>query len=356
MNSPRLLSLSLLLLLLALPAGSLAEGAAAPATPPAGAAEPGGDDPTPGVVPGVLKGAELVLQAAFGDGTNEVAGGEQDKGGVTDGFPPAFCLDGKGRILVLDAGHGRVMAQDGEGGLAPLFAYSHSENGVHPATRDLAALKSGLVALSHTALAQVRLYDTAGALLTLIEGCPAEELGTGLDGQLLLLHGVSRQVMKFQVADQAPWTNSLAATVEGPDFFPVTHTGLSVYGRLMSSVEVDILVTRFGGKVEKMLAVKPGAGEYIGNVRPVGCDAAGRLYLECLFLRDLDPAHEKHAYRMTLKRVNTRSNEVEKEIETQPFRGQNSLVAPRQYVVTPEGDLLTYEVDETRYKIFRYKF
>lgn len=349
--------LALTLLVAALPA--VAEEPAPDVVPAATDSAPGpaGDDPTPGAIPGILPGAELILQARFGAGTTEVAGPDEDRGGVTDGFPPAFALDPKGRILVLDAGNGRVMAHDGKGGLEPLFAYSRAENGVHPATRDIVVLKSGVVALSHTALAQVRLYDAAGAPLAFIEGVPAEELGTALDGSLIALHGTTRHVMKFQVAGHAPWSNSLQATVEGPDFFPVSHTGLSVYGRLMSSVEVEVLVARFGGKIEKLLSVKPGPdGEYIGNVRPVGCDGLGRLYLECLFLRDVDPAHEKHTYRMAILRVNTRTNAVEKEIPVQPFRGQNSTVAPRQYLVTPEGDLLTYDLDHEVYKIFKYKF
>ena len=298
-----------------------------------------------------LKGAEKMVSLPFGTGEGQAAGDAEDVARVTDGFPPAFAFDPKGRLFVLDAGNGRVLVENGKGGFATLFRYATLENGVLPAYRDLALFPDGKIAVADSARGMIRIYSPDGRHLAMIEGFPALELGMSIDGHLLALHEGTRAVMKFNAAAE------LVTSQEGPEFRPVTHTGLSVFGVKMDSREAELLVAKFGGAVERVLRVKPkGKDEYLCNVRPIGFDARGRLYLECLFARDLDPEHEKHDYRMTLARVNIRTNEIEKEIESEPFRGQNSLVAPRQYVVHPTGDVWTYDVDDKEYSLWRYRF
>jgi len=298
-----------------------------------------------------LKGAEKMLSIPFGAGEGQAAGDEEDVARITDGFPPAFAFDPKGRLFVLDAGNGRVLADDGKGGFTTLFRYATMENGLLPACRDLALFPDGKIAVADSTRGMIRIYDPAGRHLAMIEGFPALELGMSIDGHLLALHEGTRAVMKFNAAGE------LVTSQEGSEFRPVTHTGLSVFGVKMDSREAELLVAKFGGAVERVLTLKPkGKDEYLCNVRPVGFDAQGRLYLECLFAHDLDPEHEKHDYRMTLARVNTRTNEIEKEIECEPFRGQNSHVAPRQYVVHPAGEVWTYDVGEKEYSLWRYRF
>lgn len=302
----------------------------------------------------LLGNPDQVLLIPWGSDAGQVASDKEDVLHLTDGFPPAFALDGSNSIYILDTGNGRVVKSEA-GQTRTLFSYLPEGSQEVPGMRDIALLPDGRIVLADISRRQLevwRLEETgAGTRETIIEGVSARSIGTTRDGYILVMDEDKNLLLKF-TAD-----GELKGPLEGDGLFPVSFSGLSAFAFRMESGEAQVLKVLFQGGIHEICRTKPIKGEeYVCYTYPVGSDSKGHVYLECLFGHDTDPAREQHAYRMFIRKVSLRDGSVVKEVETAPFRSIPSLIAPRQYVIGADGNTYTYEVEKDGFAIYRYNF
>jgi len=295
----------------------------------------------------LLGNPEKVLLVKYGQGTNEVASSVEDVNRITDGFPPAFAVDARNKIYLLDAGKGRVLTVE-KGKISELFSYVTDKM---PAVRDITVLRNGNICLANVSTKKVDIYNQSGKKIDEIEGIYPREIISTRDGNLLITNDKTGNIMKFSSKGE------LIAVVEGTEFFACSENGASVFGSKIDRKEGAVLSAGFKGGLNHIVEFKPPAkNEYICNIRPIGCDIMGNLYVETLFAHDTDEKGEVHEYRMFIYKINIKKQKIVSKIETQAFRGENSHVAPRQYVVEPKGGILTYESHDKEYGLYRYSF
>lgn len=292
---------------------------------------------------------QQVLLLPWGSENGQVASDNEDVLRLTDGFPPAFALDGEGAVYILDTGNGRVVKW-AAGQARTLFSYLPEGSREMPGMRDIALLPDGRLVLADAGRRMLEIWRPEGTRETMIEGISPRAIGTTRDGFILVLDEDKNLLLKFNTAGE------LVAPLEGDGLFPVSFSGLSAFSFERLTGEARILKVLFQGGVHEICRIKPIEGEeYVYYAYPVGCDTRGHVYLECLFGHDTDEKRESHAYRMFLRKVSLKDGSLVKEVETAPFRAVPSLVAPRQYVIGPDGHAYTYEVEKDGFAIYRYR-
>jgi hypothetical protein len=283
----------------------------------------------------------LVAEFPFGTSSVSVAGDSEDIDHITDGFPPAFTPSKRGELYVLSSGNHKVLHYCFKSKKSRILIKYDSDF----FAKDIAIFSGSLIVI--TELKSALIFNKKGKKITEIEGVFPREIG-GNEKYLLIYNESTNMVMKFDSSF------TLKGALEGINFYPITFDGSSIIGTKLSDNEYYILKMGFDGVSEMVFSGKSPKGEYICNVKPAGFDSSGALYFEILYGHDTDKKHEKHGYRMVLNKLDIKSGKIVRRWTTSPFRNKRTMTAPRQYILSPSGELYTYELSPTSYQIYRY--
>jgi hypothetical protein len=297
--------------------------------------------------PLVAGNSQLFLNIPYGAGTAEVAGGDEDKFHVTDGFPPAFVVQSNQETYILDAGNARVLYYKPGLAITTLFTY-HNGFGTPPAMRDIAVTDDKRICLYNVTEQTIEFYSTKGEKLDYIEGMIAHSIAIR-DGALFIRREGEEQILKFNFKGELlGHVSGTGLSAQGPDANHLYHAEIGTKEVVVSSVG-------FKDAAKELFRIPLAEKEeYICQLTPAGHDKSGNHYLECQFGHDTDKKREKHAYSLFLYRFDGKTNKLTGNMEVPVFRGLPSLVAPRQFVISPEGDFYTYEIKDKYYQIVKH--
>lgn len=293
-----------------------------------------------------------VFHAPFGTGDGQVGGAKQDSVRVGEGFPPAFAEAADGRLLILDLINGRVLRYDLRAGTTEIAHRIKKNGNVPDAVYDIAPTTDGGFWLASRGRKELRRVDARGKVTMVVEGVFPQAVMCA--GGFLLVSELRRgSIMRFSANGRMT-----GFVEEGGTLPPVSRTGEEVYTALFEREAGQIYRHQFdsGERVELSAVRPPEKGQYIQSLATLGFDRAGRLYVEAAFARDLDPGRTRHEYRLFILRIDPATGRELGRLEVEPFRSVNSLLSPRQYAVTADGALLTYEVENGGFSLCRYNF
>lgn len=295
-------------------------------------------EPTQAYTPTVKKageemGEELIL-LPWGRGPGQAAGPEEDLQRYTDGFPPAFCFDSSGEILILDAAQFRILAVDKNKKTTVRVSY--------PPTlvcNDLAVLPDGRIALNDQSSSSVVIVGPDGRETERIEGVMAAEVVVNSDGNLEVPSLKSGTYMIFSPACEL----IAELSIEGELARPVANSSGRIVKIDMHEGKATIRTyNQKGETLSEVLLPDPEKDWYVPHARPLGFDSAGKLIVERVCSHDIDEKRERHVYRSEILRVDPTSGTIEAKVITPMFREWPSSIPPRFYQVGPDGGVYTF--------------
>jgi hypothetical protein len=295
-----------------------------------------------GTLHALIGDPELVFDFKFGTKENSIAGDVEDKNHVTDGFPPAFAVDLKENLYILDSGNYRVLIYDKSKKNKVLFNYNKNKIMI-----DITILQNGKVVLASSN--SVLIYDKTGKELCEIEGVYPRDIYS-VKNDIFIYNYKLNIIMKFSQ------DGVIKKSLEGAGFFPVSPNGKSIMGMKIDHKTYYLFEMNFDGISNMIYTEELKNNEYVCNVKPSGFDIMGNLYYEVLYGHDIDKKKEKHEYRLDLYKFDMKTKKVIKKIATSPFRYSRTMLAPRQYVNSKRGNVFTYETTDSGYQIYKYKF
>lgn len=291
-----------------------------------------------------------VFHAAFGTGEVQVGGAHQDPHGISEGFPAAFAELSDGRILILDTVNTRVIRYAPAADTREILCDWSTPGQIPDAVYDIAPSVEGGFWLASRGRKEVRRIGQTGSVEVIIEGVFPQAICQS--GNHLLIAELKRSsVMRFTLAGR------MDGLLEAGALPPVSFTGEELYTAEFEKPSGNIYRCSFSGTREVLCEVTPpDKDQYMQSLTPLGCDRAGLLYVEAVFGRDLDESHTNHQYLLQILKIDPRSGKILARRFVEPFRNRNSLLAPRQYSVSPGGSLLTYEIEEGGFSLYRVEF
>lgn len=289
--------------------------------------------------------AEVYLRIPLGSATESVGSHDQDPERYTRGVPFAFRADTDGNIWILDSANKALKLFNREGSVLKNISLENCG----PVVRDFAFDKNGGFWLLSPVDGLIYRMDASGKILSNIEGfVDARAIETGLLGELLVDMPTMASVLRFGndelLKKQYPGDESLSL-IEG------------VGGKLlvleMNDKKVELLLRNVASPAENIpladfpLDIVDPAVTYAG-AQVLGRDREGNIFLNLIACHEEGAIYRDRLYKCTP----TGKILAQKDIITTACLAPD---LPRERVVTPDGKVLTFYLEENDYILCSYQ-
>jgi hypothetical protein len=293
-----------------------------------------------------------VLSIPFGSDPHQVGGIDQDKNRISDGIPFAFCADPHGNFWLLDTINQSLKQFSAAGQLVRNVSLKRLNHPEPLIARDFFVAPTGEIRLMCPMIGKVFLLSPTGEAVGEIEGLhDAIAISGDPHGNLLVINPILDALQVFN--DRAELVEEVRPAANLSEYTEGTGSPLGVrfddHQVLLFRAETASPTFREIPIATLSLALPPEFKAYITGAKILGRDTAGNIYLEITAGDDQGVVFQQRIYRLSA------AGEPAEflEIKARPYLAPE---LPRQFSVTPQGTVLTYEVSTTHFTLAAYSF
>jgi hypothetical protein len=310
----------------------------------------GTEDDTPGT---------RVLSVALGASDSGLPGKEQDKEGLTDGFPPAYDVDEKGNIHILDPVNKRIAVYE-KSGQSNALTFSRSISlanipGLSEKARvlsDISGPSGDSYAVLDKTAGMVFVIDLKGEVKWYISGQKlAKHIYLNHDGRLFVASSEAGEPDKVVIFDSKEKPLSVYEGSFIKPWFSMENKLFSINNTqspsMLETVDIDT-------KEKKPFAsINPVEGMTYAGADIMAVTSGGFPVIAVLSAKavNANTPDQRETYKKSIVSFDNKGKQLTSIFMSQPF--MNIMVTPRLHRVGRDDMLYTLRIEENKYNIYK---
>ncbi len=294
---------------------------------------------------------EDFLKIPFGKGPEQVGGDNEDTKHMTEGVPYTFLPIKDGSVWVLDSINQSVKRFDPKGALVTDIPFGKLHGDKPSIVRDFCpAPEDGAYLLCATD-GKIERVDANGKLVLEIEGLrDAWSIGADPKGNVLVNHPAMNALLRFN-----PQGEILEKYDSMPDVGPFCDKDGKPYGMRAEESRVVLFKVTVASPAatvdlaEILLDLPKDRGAHFVSQKVLGTDSSENVYVEVTACDDDGVIHKSKLVRFDP------SGKLLKQMDYRPIPFLSPDL-PRHMVVTPDGEVMCFRVEEKNFVLCTYSF